>query len=99
NDIFLGEVIEQTAALTDELQQSATRRKVVFVLCHVLGQVLDTLGDQCDLHFGCTGVAFREFESLLNAFYDIRFVVTCKCHGMVSVRKRFTATHPWSVAA
>lgn len=47
--VALGDVTQQTAALTDQLEQSATGHKVVLVGLEVLGQLLDALGHNGDL--------------------------------------------------
>ena len=51
------EVVEQLAALRHQLEQAAARMVVLHVGLEVLGQVVDALGQDRDLHFGRTGVA------------------------------------------
>src|SRR5207248_6004502 len=58
------EVIEQPPALADELEQSAPRVVVLLVRLEVLGQVMDALGEQRDLHLRRAGVALVGAELL-----------------------------------
>jgi len=44
---------------TNHGQQTALGVEVVLVLLHVLSQILDPLGQDCNLDLGRTGVAFR----------------------------------------
>ena len=48
-DVALVEIIEQTATLADEDCQRTLRYVVLVVLLKVLGQVGDTVREQCDL--------------------------------------------------
>ena len=48
-DVALVEIIEQTATLADEDCQRTLRYVVLVVLLKVLGQVSDTVREQCDL--------------------------------------------------
>ena len=50
------QVIQQTAALADHHQQSAARTVILAVLLKVLGQMIDPLGQQSDLHIRRTRV-------------------------------------------
>ena len=54
----LAEIFEQIAALGDQLEQPATAGKILLVSSHVLGQFVDSGGEQRDLHFRRPGVAF-----------------------------------------
>ena len=55
--IRIVQIIEQTAALTDHFQEPAARAVVFHVLLQMLGQFIDPLGEQSDLHIGRTRVA------------------------------------------
>ena len=55
-DLRLVEVVEQPTALADQQQQAAPAVVVVLVLLEVLGEVLDAVAEQRDLHLGRTGV-------------------------------------------
>ena len=48
-DVALLQVVEECAALTYETGQSALGAVVLAVLLHVLRQVLDAVGEQCNL--------------------------------------------------
>src|SRR5207248_9409799 len=56
-EVLLLEIVEEAAALTDDLQQAAARVVILRVGLEVVGQVVDALGQKRDLHFGRTGVA------------------------------------------
>src|SRR5262249_36098021 len=56
--VVLGlEVVEQTPALADELQQAAARMMILRVALEVLGEIGDALAQDRDLDFRRTGVA------------------------------------------
>ena len=57
-NISLLQVLQHVAAAADHQQQTAVGMVVVLVELQVLVQVVDPLGQQSDLHFGRTGVAF-----------------------------------------
>ena len=50
------EVVEQPAALADHDQKTTPGAVILLVGLKVLGQVIDTLGEQGDLHVGRTGI-------------------------------------------
>lgn len=56
-------VVEQPAALTYELEQSAARVVILLVIAQVLGEVVDAIGQKRDLDLGGSGV-FRVFAEL-----------------------------------
>src|SRR4029453_5736658 len=66
-DVLALEVIEQTAALTDEHQQPTPRMMVLGVHLEVLREGGDTLGKERDLDLGGPGVARHAGELL----YDL----------------------------
>ena len=51
------EVIQEPTALANHHKQSAAGTVVLEILLEVLGQVVDALGEQRDLHVGRTGIA------------------------------------------
>ena len=57
-DIFFLQVVEHIAATTYHFQQTTSGVMVVFVSFEMLGQVVDSLGKNCDLYFSgtCVGV-------------------------------------------
>lgn len=72
------DVVEQTTTLTHHDQQTAARVEVVLVLFHVLGEVLDPLGQDRDLHFrgtGVTGLKAVFSDEFRLAFYSNRHSV------------------------
>ena len=50
------EIGQQPAALANELEQAAPRRFIVLVRAQVLVELVDTVGQDRDLHFGRSGV-------------------------------------------
>ena len=50
------EIIQQAAALADHHQESAAGAVIFLVALQMLGQVVDALGEQRDLHVGGPGV-------------------------------------------
>ena len=57
-DIGLLQIVQQTTALTNHQQQTTTGVVILLVHLQMVVQVVDALGEQSDLHFGGTGVAF-----------------------------------------
>lgn len=51
------EIVEQATALTYQAGQRASGGEVLVVLLHVLSEVGDTVGEQCNLAFGRAGVS------------------------------------------
>ena len=56
-DVLLLQVVQQTAALADHLEQATTRVVVLGIQLQVSGEVSDALGQDSDLDLGRTGVA------------------------------------------
>src|SRR5438270_1237658 len=54
--VLVFQVAEQPPTTTDELQQATLGVEVVLVGLHVLGEVVDATGQQCDLDLGRSGV-------------------------------------------
>ncbi len=61
-DVAVLDVLQETAALTDEHHEATTRVVVLLVHLQVLGQVADALGKNRDLHLRASGVAFALAE-------------------------------------
>ena len=57
-DVVLGQVVEQVAATANHLHQAAAAVVVVLVGLQMLGQVVDSSGQDSDLNLRRTGVAF-----------------------------------------
>jgi hypothetical protein len=78
-NVNVGEVTEETAALADEEEKSATRVVVVLVLLEVLGQILDARGEQCNLNLrgsSVTGVRCVFFDDrLLDVCFESHVVI------------------------
>src|SRR3989304_1637264 len=53
------QVVEKLAALAHHLQQAAARMKILDVGLEVLGQAVDALGEERDLHFRGAGIVPR----------------------------------------
>lgn len=51
-DVLPLQIVEQAPTLTDQHEEPALTMEVVLVLLHVLGEVLDSLGEQRNLDFG-----------------------------------------------
>ena len=57
-DVDAHEVVEQISSLANHLQQAAAAVVILLVGLQVLGEVVDSLGENCDLYFSgtCVGV-------------------------------------------
>src|SRR5205085_10186538 len=66
-EIVLLQVVEEAAAAADELEEPAARGVVVAVRPQMLGQLVDALGEHCDLHLRRAGVGLAA-AVLLNQF-------------------------------
>jgi hypothetical protein len=71
--VALSDVAQQTAALTDELKQTAAGSKVFLVDLKVLGQLLDACSVDRNLDTGTTGI----LGVGLGAFNSGLFFLTC----------------------
>ena len=56
-DVLLGKIVKQASALTDHHQKTAAGVVVVLVNTQVLGQLVDSGGQDSNLDLGRTGVA------------------------------------------
>jgi len=75
------EIIQETAALADHHEQAAAGTMVFLIVLEVLGQVIDALGQQRNLHIGRTGIPLVQLE-ILNRF---RF----RFHTVSSIQQQF----------
>ena len=67
------QVIEQAAALADHHQQSAAGAVILLVALQMLGQMVDAVREQRDLHVGGTrvlGVRLKCFDRLCLRFHN-----------------------------
>lgn len=72
-DIGFLEIVEKTSSLTDHHKQTASGVVVFVVNFKVFGEFLNSAGEECDLHFGGTGVAF--FATVLcDDFLFLKFI-------------------------
>ena len=55
-DVYFGQVVQQASSLTNQFQQTTSGVMVMFVLFQVLGQMVDSLGQDSDLYLGRTGI-------------------------------------------
>jgi hypothetical protein len=62
------QIIEQAMALADHHQQSPAGTVILGVGLQMLGEVVDALREQRDLHVGGTGIFFVQLE-LFNGLY------------------------------
>jgi hypothetical protein len=74
-NILAAQVIKQPTPLANHHEQTTAPVVIAFVKAKVLGQMVDSLGQQSHLHFGRPGVAFAMAElgnDLLCALHDAR---------------------------
>lgn len=63
-NVSVAQVPQLATALTNQHQQTTTSVEVVAVLAQVVGQVLDAIREERNLHFGRTGVTREALEFL-----------------------------------
>src|SRR6478736_4154548 len=80
-DVDALQVTQEAAALADQEQQATAAVVVVLVLARVLGEVLDPLGEQRDLHLGGAGVALG--GGVLG--HDLLLDVSAQRHGATTL--------------
>ena len=56
-NVVLRHIVQQTTALADHLEQTHTAVVVLLVHLQVLGELIDPLGEDRDLHLGGAGIA------------------------------------------
>src|SRR5262245_11239212 len=71
-------VIEQLATLAHQLQEPAPRVEVLDVRLEVLGQAVDALGEERDLHFWRSGVGTGSLVLL----HYLRFLRNLQSHSL-----------------
>jgi hypothetical protein len=72
-NVNVGQVPEETATLTNEKQESASRVVVVLVLFEVLGEVFDALGQKCNLNLRGSSVTGVSCVFIDDRLFDICF--------------------------
>ena len=63
-DVLFDQIVEQTAALADHLEQTAAAVVVVLVDLEMLVEMVDALGQNGDLHLGRAGIGFVDTVGL-----------------------------------
>ena len=58
SNIVLLEVRKKISSVTNHLQEATATVVVLVISLHVLGQVVDAVGQKCDLNLGRTGITF-----------------------------------------
>jgi hypothetical protein len=51
-NIFIFEIVEKTAPLANQFQQPLTGMMILLVDLEMFGEILDSIGQQSNLHFG-----------------------------------------------
>jgi hypothetical protein len=85
----LAQVIKQTPTMRDHLKQAASRRVIFPVGFEVLSQMLDPVGEKCDLHIRAAGIVFMQLKLLKIR----RLVALCHNEGANLDEDRILATH------
>jgi hypothetical protein len=73
-NVVFGQVVEQVAAATYHLEQTAAGMMILFVHLQMLGELVDAHGQNRNLNLGGTGIAFVGFaqvNGLLFCFFRI----------------------------
>jgi hypothetical protein len=83
-DVVLEKVVKELSSLTDHLLHTSAAVVVLGVLLEVLGELAVSLGEDSDLYFGRTGVAFV-YSKL---FDDVLLVFLCD-HGVSPFVKKY----------
>ena len=82
-DVYIGEVAEEAAALTNQEQQSTTRVVIVLVLFEVLSEIFDALAQEGNLDLGgssVTGVSCVFVDDrLLDVCFESHMVIPFLC--------------------
>jgi len=68
-DVCAFQIIEQTPSLLDHFQQAAPRMIILLVSLEMLGQVVNSLTQQCHLYLGRTGVGLVGTEVRHDLFF------------------------------
>jgi hypothetical protein len=54
--IDVPQIVQEPTASTDQLQETSSRMVILLVEFEMLGQIPDTIGEYCDLHFRRPGI-------------------------------------------
>ncbi len=69
-DVAAFQIIEQTSALRDHLEQAAPRMIIFLVGSEMVGQFVDAPREQCDLHLRRSGIALM--GAILAQYFFLR---------------------------
>ena len=61
-DIILAQIAQQTAAAANHLEQAAAAAVILLMMLEMPIQLADAFRQQCDLHFGRTGITIAGAE-------------------------------------
>ena len=81
-NVDLLQVVEQVSSVTDHLEQTSAAVVVLVVGLQVLGQVVDTVGQKCDLHLRRAGVTLVD-----GIGFDDRLLFVFQHHGFIHLSK------------
>ena len=79
--IFIGKISQKLFAAADHVQKSAAGAVVFFVCTEVLCEVIDALGENSNLNFGGSGIAFKTCEFSDDSGFDVFFhnkILSCR---------------------
>ena len=80
-DVDLLKVLQKISSVTDHLQKTSSGMVVMGMLFQVTVQVVDPLGEDRDLDFRRTGVAFMSGK----LFDDFLFFLLCHLFHLISI--------------
>ena len=63
-DVLLGQVVEKVLSVANHLLKTSLGMEILGVLLQMLGEVVDALGEDRDLHLGRAGVALIDLIGL-----------------------------------
>jgi hypothetical protein len=69
-DILVRQIGKEPAPLSNQLQQTTTRMMIVLVGPEVISQTVDSLSEQCDLHFRRTSIDRVHLKLRNNRVFD-----------------------------
>ena len=75
-DIFLLQISQQVAAMTNHLQHTSAGVEILLVYLQMLGKGFDSVGQNCNLHFRGSGVALMHlvlFDNFVLFFFSDHF--------------------------
>ena len=79
--IFFGKVSQKFFAAADHVQKTAAGAVIFFVGAEMLSELIDALGENCNLNFGGSGIAFKTCEFGDDCGFDVFFhnrILSCR---------------------